>query len=108
MRGAADLEIGDPAGQQLDLAAQALEVVEHARLLEQLTHASGGCRHVLDEILRAAAAGLRALGGRLERALDGAANGLDRVGSAVLVLLLALLVFVFFRHGAMSLVPSGT
>ena len=91
------LERGDAAGQRLDLGAQALEVLEHVDVLDHLAHAAGGAGDLVDEVLGARARRLSAVGGRLERALDGGADGADRVGR--LVVLLGLLL-VLFRHGA--------
>ena len=91
------LERGDAARERLDLRAQALEVLEHADVLDHLAHAAGRAGHLVDEILGARAGGLRAVGRRLERALDRGAHRADRVGR--LVGLLGLLL-VLLRHEA--------
>ena len=96
------LERGDAAGQRLDLRAQALEVLEHADVLDHLAHAAGGAGHLVDEVLGAGARGLGAVGGGLEGPLDGGAHRADRVGRRLSFLDFFL---SFFAMSARSVVP---
>ena len=77
----AALERRDAPGERLDLAAEALEVLQHADLLDHLAHAGGRAGHLVDEVLRAGARGLCAVGGGLERPLDRRAHGADGIGA---------------------------
>ena len=95
--GGPGLELGHPAGERLDLRAQALEVLEHADVLDHLAHAAGRTGDLVDEVLSARPGGLRAVGRRLERALDSGAHRADGVGGLGLLLRLLL---VLLRHCA--------
>ena len=63
---------------------QAADVLEHPQVLDRLADADGRVGDLVDERARALLRARRALAGGLERALDGAADGLDgfrRVGA---------------------------